>query len=481
MVSLPQKPTSLASTIYPRMSAAQCRKIHEASLTILERVGARLFHEEAIILLKKAGARVEDGNLVRVPPKLVEKAFQTVPRKVVLYNRQCHPAMTVEGDCNYYGPGSDCLNIIDHRTGERRKPLLEDVKEGISLCDALPEIDFVMSLVLPTDVNTAIADLYQMEAMLTHTGKPIIFVTYDYEGCPDCVEMAEAVVGGEEQLRKKPYIACYINVVSGLKHNKEGLQKLLFMASKNLPFLYIPSSTAGMTSPCTAAGSLALDNAGCLLGMVLSQLKREGAPIVTTGMPPGCLDMKTLVSGYAEPERGVSQALAHFYQLPMFSYGGASDSKVVDQQAAAEAALSLVVETLAGGHIIHDLGYLESGLTFSFVQLAICAEMVSWIKAFLKDFDVNEETLALDVVAQVGPDGEYLGTDHTLKHYRERWYPDLFERGTYQAWIKRGGTSLLERAKEKVENILRGHKGEPLPKETKKRICEIIQRAEKRI
>jgi trimethylamine--corrinoid protein Co-methyltransferase len=252
----------------------------------------------------------------------------------------------------------------------------------------------------------------------------------------------------------------------------------LYLASKNLPALYIPSSTAGVTSPSTAAGSLALDNAGNLLGVVLSQLKREGAPVIVSGMYPGHLDMRTLVSPYAEPERGIAQALVHHYGLPMFSYGGTSDAKVVDQQAAAEAALSLLVETLAGGNIIHDLGYLESGLSYSFCQLAICNEIVDWIKALKRDFVVNDETLALDVIAKVGPDGGFLETEHTLKHFRERWYPGLFERESYDSWLSRGGKSLLERAKEKVDKVLAEHKPRVRPAEIEQRIDEIIRRAE---
>jgi trimethylamine--corrinoid protein Co-methyltransferase len=465
---------------FPRLSESQCQKIHGASLEILDRIGVRLFHGEAIDLLKKAGARVTDGNRVQVPPALVERALATAPKRVVLHDRHGNPTMHVEGYRCFYGPGSDCLNVIDHRTGERRKPRLDDIREGITLCESLPNIDFVMSLALPTDVNTAIADRYQMEIMLSQATKPIIFVTYDYEGCVDCIEMAEAVAGGEERLGQHPNVACYINVVSGLRHNKEGLQKLLFMAKKNLPVLYIPGSTAGMTSPSTPAGSLALDNAGSLLGIVLAQLQREGAPVIITGMPPGHLDMKTLVMPYSEPERGITQALVHFYDLPMFSYGGASDSKMVDQQAAAEAALCLMAETFGRGNIIHDLGYLESGLTFSLCQLALCDEIVDWIKAYSKNFEVTDETLALDVISQTGPDGEFLDTEHTLGHYKERWYPKLFERGTYEAWMGKGGLSLVERAAKRVELALGEPRSPLLPPEIRARLKEIVQRAEVR-
>jgi trimethylamine--corrinoid protein Co-methyltransferase len=160
----------------------------------------------------------------------------------------------------------------------------------------------------------------------------------------------------------------------------------------------------------------------------------------------------------------------------MFSLGGASESKVVDQQAAAEASLSLLFETLTGSDLIHDLGYLESGLTFSFSHLVICDEIVDWIKGFTKDVEVTEETLALNVIEEVGPEGNYLKTEHTRKHYKERWYPNLFERDTYDSWHGKGGKTLFERAGERASLILAEHKTEPLPFKIKERLQEIVHR-----
>jgi trimethylamine--corrinoid protein Co-methyltransferase len=452
--------------------------MHEASLEILERVGVRLYLEEAVGLLRKAGARVEDGNRVHVPARLVEQALHSVPKEVTLFDRRGAPVMPLGGDRSYYGPGSDCLNIIDHRSGERRKPTVRDVADGAVLCDRLPHIDFVMSMVLPADVEGTLADRFQMEAMLAHTTKPIIYVTYEMNGCRDAVEMAEAVMGGAEALRRTPSVACYINAVSGLRHNKEALEKLLFLASKGLPSLYIPASTAAITSPVTPAGSVALDYAGVLAGLVLAELTREGTPVIVPGMPPGgTFDMKTLVTSYCEPERTITTALSRHHGLPTFAIAGASEAKVFDQQAAAEAAVSLVVETLAGGSIIHDLGYLESGLTFSFAQLLLCNEVVSWVKAFAKGYEVNDETLALDVITELGPEGDFLNTPHTLRHYRERWYPDLFERTTFESWRSKGGKNLAGRAQEKIDAILAGPKPEPLPDKTLQRLREIVARA----
>ena len=463
---------------YRRLSDEQCQKLHEAALEILDRTGVRLHHQPAVDLLKSGGARVSDGNLVRIPPKLVEQALDTLPEEVTLYNREGEPVIPLKGRHSFFGTGSDCLNIIDHRTGERRKPLLSDVVEGMTLCDALPNIDFVMCMFLPVDVPTMVADRYQMNTMLNHTSKPMIYVTTDLAGCEDAVEMAEIVVGGARNLQERPLAACYINVTNALQHNAEALQKLLFLSGKGLPATYIPVALGGITAPITLAGNMAIWHAGSMVGLVLSQLNREGVPFITSGWGASALDMHTTVSPYTEPEKQfMAQELAHLYGLPMFAFGGFSDSKVVDQQAGIETALTLMSNILAGSHLVHDLGYLESGLTGSLVQLVICNELIDWIQTALGDIEINDETLALDVIHEVGPDGEFLNTKHTLKHYRSRWYPTLLERDNYSGWQNKGALNLGQRAAKRVDQILSEHKPEPLPESVQKELQAVVQRA----
>lgn len=267
-------------------------------------------------------------------------------------------------------------------------------------------------------------------------------------------------------------------MISGAVHNSSGLKKLLYLAEKGLPVLYIPGSNAGITSPATMAGAVALDNAGGLVGLVLSQLKREGTPVIWSAMDSASLDMRTMVSPYAYPERGIIRSMARYYGLPSFTLAGATEAKILDQQASAEAALTLLSDVMMGGNIIHDLGYLESGLTFSFSQLVICCEIVSWIKAFKSEIEVSQETLALEVIREVGPRGQYLAHRHTRNHFREIWYPDLFERGIYSDWLARGSHSLAERANERVQKILDEHHPELLPAEVCYQLREIVKRAE---
>src|SRR5574337_299378 len=197
----------MTAQYFSRLTSEQCERLHQASLQILERTGVRLFEPEAIELIKKAGATVSDGNRVRIPARLVEQALAAVPKRVVLHNRRGQPAITLEGRCSYFGSSSDCLNIVDHRTGRRRPRVLQDVGEGVTVCDALENIDFVMSMFLPGDVNQQIADRYQMEVMLNCTTKPLVFVTYDLSGCVDGIEMAKAAAGGAAALREKPFVA----------------------------------------------------------------------------------------------------------------------------------------------------------------------------------------------------------------------------------------------------------------------------------
>jgi trimethylamine--corrinoid protein Co-methyltransferase len=468
-------------TAYRRMSDEQCQKLHEAALEILGRTGVRLHHQPAVALLKSGGARISEENLVRIPPKLVEQALDTLPDEVTLYNREGEPVIPLKRRQSFFGTGSDCLNIIDHRTGERRKPLLRDVVEGMTLCDALPNIDFVMCMFLPVDVPTMVADRYQMNIMLNHTSKPIIFVTTDLAGCEDAVEMAEIVVGGAQALRERPLTACYINVTNALQHNEEALQKLLYLSGKGLPATYVPVALGGITAPITLAGNMAIWHAGSMVGLVLSQLNREGTPFITSGWGASALDMRTMVSPYTEPEKQfIAQELAHRHGLPMFAFGGFSDSKVVDQQAGIEAALTLMSNIMAGSHLVHDLGYLESGLTGSLVQLAICDELIDWIQTALRDVQINDETLALDVIHEVGPDGDFLDTKHTLKHYRSRWYPTLIERENYSGWQDKGALNLGQRAAKRVDQILSEHKPEPLPEGIQKELQAVVQRATKK-
>ncbi len=463
---------------YDRLPAAASARLHEAAVSILERTGVRLHDAEAVERLHGAGARVGDDGRVFVPGSLVEWALSVAPRSVTLHDRSGATALALEGDNVWFGPGSDCLNVLDHRTGERRPALLADVEAGISLVDALPNMAFAMSMFLPSDVDPALADRRQMAVMLARTTKPLVVVTYDVEAMLDAIAMAEAVAGGPAALRERPTLALYINVTRGLVHNGDSLRKLLILAERGLPAIWVPVTSGGTTGPVTTAGNLALNTAGVLVGVVLAQLVREGAPVIIPSFGGDALDLRTMVDPYAEPDhRGSAAALAHHYGLPMFSLGGGSDAKVVDQQAAAEASLTMLMDALGGGHLIHDSGYLESGRTGSLAQLAICDEIAAWIRASISPIEIDDETLALDLIDELGPDGSFLDTPHTFAHFRERWYPTLIERASHGAWAARGALTMGQRAGARVDELLAAHKPPPLPDAVAAAIDEILVRA----
>jgi trimethylamine--corrinoid protein Co-methyltransferase len=470
-----------SSVHHARMGQQEREKIHMASLEILERTGIDVHDGQALALLVKGGAKA-DGIRVRIPEYMVERALALTPKRFTLYNRHGQVAMRAWGYNTYYGGGSDCLNVLDHRTGGRRRPTLQDVRDAAIVQDALPELDFVMSMFLPEEVDSRIYDRYQMEAMLNCSTKPIVYVTPDFEGTVAAVEMCEAVTGGAGAFQRRPFATCYINVTSGLIANAEALQKCIYLAKKGLPLLYIPLNAGGVNAPTTTAGCMATMNAGTLLGIVLAQLVREGTPVAVPGWNGGPYNLKTMVANYVlADEQGVAVEMAKYYDLPTFGMGGATDSKVLDQQCGMEVTLGLMTSLLHGANIVHDVGFMDAGLQGSLQLQVIANDTIGFLRAATRGVVVDDETLALDVVDELGPTGEYLNHDHTLKHFREPFYSSLADKGTYSQWVKRGATTMEERAAKRVDEILESHRPEPLPADVQGDIRKIIEREQARI
>jgi trimethylamine--corrinoid protein Co-methyltransferase len=452
------------------MDPQACEQIHMASLQVLERVGVEVHDEEARTILGDNGAEVDELR-VRLPGTMVEEALSVTPSRLSLWDRHGQMAIRAWGYETAFGGGSDCLYVLDHRSGERRRAVLEDVREAVTLMDALPEIDFVMSAFLPSDVEQQVYDRYQMEVMLNRTTKPIVFVTPDFEGCVTMVEMCEVVAGGEDAFRRRPFATCYINVTSGLVVNEEATQKCIYLAEKGLPMLYIPLNAGGVNSPTTTAGCMATMNAGTLLGIVLAQLVRPGTPVAVPGWNGGPYNLQTMVGNYVlADEQGVATSMGRFYDLPVFGLGGSTDSKVLDQQCAAEAALSLFTAHLNGANIIHDCGFMDAGMQGSLQLLAMCNDLIGFIRAATAPVEVSEETLALDVVEELGPRGDYLAHEHTYEHFREPYYSKLADKRQYDDWVQQGASTMEERAAEQVEAILESHEPEPLPEDVRERL-----------
>jgi len=466
---------------FPRMtmlSDEQCRTIHTASLEILRRTGVRVYHDEALELLRDADALVSDGNRVRFPAGLVEWAVERAPSRIALCRRGSDEvAAPLEGRQVAFGPGSDCLNYLDPRTGERREFTTQDVIDCIRLVDALPEMDFCMSMGIPADLDVDNAYRWQFATMVEHTTKPIVFVCDDRADCEAIAAMAAAAAGGMDALRLNPTLLLYSEPSTPLKHSETATGKLLTMAEQALPIVHSPAPMMGGTAPVTMAGGLALGNAEVLSSLVMHQLKRPGAPFVY-GSGLHHLDMRTTISVYSAPEFELARVavaeMGRFYGMPTWGYAGHSDSCAMDEQAAADAAFSVLASLLAGSNLVHDVGYLEAGLTTSPEMIVFTAEMIEMLRAFMDGVTLDAESLALDVIHSVGPGGEFISTDHTMDHFRDFWEPSLFNRQRVNDWVEAGSKRLGERLRERTVAILDEHEPEPLPDEARRAIEDIL-------
>jgi trimethylamine--corrinoid protein Co-methyltransferase len=450
--------------------------LHAASLEILERSGMRFHAEEAVALFRKAGAAVSEGNRVRIPPHLVERALRSAPKNITIFDRNGRQAMALGGHRSYYGPGSDAAHIYDGDTGARRKAVIADVVAGARLAAALPNVDFAMSQFMPSDVPIERYERAQMAAMLRECIKPIVYVGLDRMSTVHAVEMACAVAGGPEQLVRYPFVINYVNSTSPYTHDREGIERLLYAAERNLPSVYTPGRARGSAVPMTEAGAIALVNAGQLAGLTLAQLKREASPFIWANPGGGGLDLRTMVSLYGAPDAGpAAWDVARYYGLPVFGFAGVSDAKVFDAQASAEATLTLFEAALFGANLVHDMGLLDCGMTGSLELLAFCDEVVGWLRRYLRRLEISEETLALDVIRQVVPDGHFLDTAHTLRHVRSAWMPSLFDRRSHHRWAEAGALTTEQRAAVRARELIRDHRAEPLAAGVVDKLNRIIE------
>jgi trimethylamine---corrinoid protein Co-methyltransferase len=425
--------------IIPRLTLCQPEhldQLHEASLRILARTGVNVHSESARRMLLEAGAAVSNGTRVKIPAELVKNALKAAPAGISVYDRTGHEAMRLEGKNSYFGTGSDLEFTLDHRTGQRRRSMLQDVADSARLCDKLDNIDFVMSYALPGDLEGENIEIEQFAAMLENTRKPIIMTVFSgLETFGKIHDLALAPAGDQTGFQRKPNYIVYGQFISPLQHDEGSINRLLFCADHGIPLIYVPTIMMGASGPVTPAGALALANAECLAGLVMHQLRRPGAPFIYGGCVSP-LDMKTTVFSYGSPEWRLADCvlseLSLRYNLPIFGTAGASDSLNLDAQTGAEWGYSLLTCALTGTNLIHDVGYLESGLTGSLEGLILADEMIGMVKRMLEGFTIDPAQLAMDVIDRIGPGGEFLTDEHTLAHFRKSiWYPKVFQRDRY--------------------------------------------------
>ncbi len=462
------------------LSDNQLQDLHLAALEVLRRTGIRYHHQEALALLKKSGAFISDGNLVKFPARLVEDAVASTPGRIVMCDRDGQPAMFLEGSKAYFGTGSDCLFLLDPETGKHRECTQADLINAYHLCDALPNIDFLMSVGIPSDANLTSSYDVQMVLMLEHTTKPIVFVTNDKTSCQRAIDMAAAVAGGYEALKEQQHILLYSEPLSPLQQSDTAVDKLLLMAEYGLPVVHSPGPQMGSTAPITMASGLAMSLAEILSALVVHQLKRRGAPFVF-GAGLHHMDMGATQICYSSPEFQLTKAaiaeLGRWYGIPTWGYAGCSDAKVMDEQAALEALLSVMMAKFSGANLIHDVGYMESGLTASFEMIVLTDELIAMTDHIMKGIEVSENTVMVEELDTVGPGGHFLHTDQTLKRFRDFWFPGLLDRKIRQEWLEDGATTLGQRLNARVKEIIKEHQPKPLEPGKQQQVREILAQA----
>lgn len=464
------------------LSNDQIEQIVYAAMDVLQVTGTCVYQEEALELLRDAGCVVKEGDRVFIPAWLVENSLKSAPSRIVLAGRNRERRVTLEKNQIYYGTGSDCPFILDPYTSERRRYTFEDVYCAAKISDALPHVDFHMSLGLTSDVPIGTYDRHQFLAMLKGATKPFVITANDREGLADQYEMACTAIGGVDEWQRLPMFVIYIEPSSPLNNSKEAVEKLLYAAENGIPAIYTPCPICGATAPATMAGILAQALAEFFTGLVISQLKRKGAAVIMGGVM-SILDMSTTILSYGAPELSLLSAamtqVAQFLNVPMFSTAGCSDSKILDQQAAIEAAISIAIAGLSGANLIHDVGYLESGLSGSYDMLVMSNEIIGMVKRILRGVPVDAEHLAVDVIDRIGPGGHYLTDDHTLAHFRtEFWMPELLDRTNWETWEVGGSKTLRQRVHEKVLYLIENYQPEPIPADVESRLRIIVARAD---
>ena len=473
-------------TFQPRLrvlSREQALAIHSAALEILENTGVRMEHPGALELLVGAGARTGDDNWVRLPARMVEEALESAPRKITLYDQRGAETMPLEDGRYFYGTGSDATFTLDLETGERRRAVLKDVSSFARLVDGLENMSFGMSMANPEDAPIEDIYVHVFAEMVKNMNKPIVFIADSGRDIARIYRIACAVAGDEDRLRGKPFILNYSEAISPLRFPQNVVDKLIFCAENRVPICLPSGSNAGGGAPVTLAGAMALGIAENLVGLTIHQLTSRGAPFLF-GPNVSVLDMKSTAVSYGCPEWSLTQAALadmrdEIYGLPVWAFAGASDAKVMDAQAGAEAMFSIISAMLSRCNLIHDVGFLEYGSTSSLEMVTMANELVAMSRFFTQGIPVSGTTLALEVIDRVatgGPGAIFLTDDHTFEHFMQaQFLPSLLDRARYDSWKAAGATDLYQRCNAEAKRLLSEHQVEPKPDHVLREIERVLQ------
>jgi len=450
------------------LTEAQLERIHRASLQILEELGIEFLDDEALSLWQKAGATVDaKTGRVRIERGLLLETIGAAPSQFSLRARNPRHDLKVGGDYIIFAPGAGCPYASDFEQG-RRPGDLATFQNLVRLVQQCPPLHLVGGvLVEPQDIPVPVRHLDQVYSQFTLSDKAVITPARGRDIAADCLDMAALVFGGLDEIQRRPVLMGIINANSPLRYDAHMLGALLTYARYGQPVVVTPFILAGAMSPITMAAALAQQNAEALAGVALTQLVRPGAPVIYGGFTTN-IDMQSGSPAFGTPEGALAllagAQLARSYGLPYRGSGGLNNSKVPDAQAGYETQMNLWPAVLGQANLIHhSAGWLEAGLVLSLEKFILDLEGVAMMYRFLEGIAVDDETLALDSIAAIGPGGHHFGTPHTLARYRTEFYlPLVSDRQNYEAWLEQGALDAGQRAHLLWKELLANYEQPPL-------------------
>lgn len=450
----------LKSGVFNVLSDMDIERIHAASLSLLEEMGVYSDSNLIVDICAKNGAVVDSNSkIIKISSDMVEEALKTTPDTLTLYGRNPENDLLLESDACYFGMGgSPVPHIWDYNKKKRVAATKEDMENCTRLAEYLNNIDFVGALCTSGDKAKETQLFHDYHALFHNTSKPLIYSAPGPYYTSWFIEMAAIASGGRDELRKRPSIALFTETVSPMKVGKYS-EGMVEAAENGVPIILALAPMMGATSPASRAGTLAQSNAEALFKLVLSQFIRPGTPVIF-GPGTGTFDMATGQYTYGSPEqtltRGVIAQLGRYYELPVYNLGGGVEAKLPDAEAGAQAMMGILHNSMTGITLTKNLGTLASGLYGSQEMLIICDEIVYMTKSIRSGIEVSDESLALDVVKEVGHHGNFLAHEHTSRKFRDEFFfPNFFKRQSISKWEEDGCKSMMDVAHEKKEEILK--------------------------
>jgi len=467
------------------LSHGDIQAIHKASLIILRDTGVKVHHGEALRLLREAGAAVHgDNKIARLPEQLVMDCVTQTGKQYVLHGRDPQRAARLgHGDSVWMSsPGQ--YTWIDSRSGRRRGATLGDVRDAVRLGDALDHIHIVGAMGQPEEIPETWRDVFLTGELVKGTTKPTRCWVRNGRTARAILEIYRTITGGEQALRDKPMAEAFLEPISPLQLPEHGLEIVKVFAQAGQPVSIGPMAMTSATAPGTLAGTLAQENAEILAGLVVTQLFARGTPVMYGGIPH-IMDPRTSICSFGSPEQGLMAVamvqMARFYGLPAYVNVGLTDAKTLDAQAGIEKASSMLLGVLAGADTFGHCGICGTDHGASLEWLYADNELAAYVRRIARGFETDAETLATEVVHRVGPCGNFLAEEHTVRHFRdELWLPGpAWTRQSWDGWETDGSTSMAQRASERVRTILAAHEVEPLDGRLAAEIDRIVQCAQR--